>query len=157
MEVNATAACARMFEPRVEESGDRARGWRALPPIGLNGGQSMQMPLQITARDFPSCDALDARIRAKAAKLDETVRVKRGDVKTCELPQRGTVVRLLPEDGCGFSAPGEGETFYFSRGDVVHPWFEDLGIGSEAPFIAEAADNGRQAKRVSVGKYLASP
>lgn len=31
----------------------------------------MQVPLQITVRDFPQSDALEARIREKAAKLEE--------------------------------------------------------------------------------------
>src|SRR3954471_12507503 len=31
----------------------------------------MQLPLQITYRDLPHSDALDARIREKASKLDE--------------------------------------------------------------------------------------
>ena len=31
----------------------------------------MQTPLQITFRNFPSSDAVEARIRAKAAKLEE--------------------------------------------------------------------------------------
>ena len=31
----------------------------------------MQVPLQITVRDFPQSEALEARIREKAAKLDE--------------------------------------------------------------------------------------
>jgi ribosomal subunit interface protein len=33
--------------------------------------QAMQVPLQITVRDMPHSDALDARIREKAAKLGE--------------------------------------------------------------------------------------
>ena len=31
----------------------------------------MQLPLQITIRDFPQSEALEARIREKAAKLEE--------------------------------------------------------------------------------------
>jgi ribosomal subunit interface protein len=34
-------------------------------------GHFMQLPLQITIRDFPQSEALDARIREKAAKLEE--------------------------------------------------------------------------------------
>jgi ribosomal subunit interface protein len=34
-------------------------------------GHSMKLPLQITIRDFPQSEALEARIREKAAKLEE--------------------------------------------------------------------------------------
>jgi ribosomal subunit interface protein len=35
------------------------------------GGKSMQVPLQITTRDLPHSDALEAHIRDKVAKLEE--------------------------------------------------------------------------------------
>lgn len=178
----------------------------------------MQVPLQITVRDMPHSDALDARIREKAAKLgefhpnitscrvtveelrkhhhqgrhfrvsidvrvpsreivanrdhdedvyvalrdafdavkrqlEEEIRLKRGDVKTHDVSQHGSVARLFPEDGYGFIATPDGREFYFSRDNVVHPTFDDLGVGTEVQFVEEMADEGPQAKRVSVGKH----
>ena len=178
----------------------------------------MQVPLQITYRDMECSDALDARIRDKAAKLEEfhphlmscrvvveerhrhqhqgrqftlsidarvpghevlvnrdhhedvyvavrdafdaaarkledIARLQRGDVKTHELPQRGTVARLFPEEGYGFIETPDGRELYFSRENVVEPAFDQLAAGVHVQFIEEFAGEGRQAKRVSVGKH----
>ena len=180
----------------------------------------MQVPLQITVRDFPQSEALEARIREKAAKLEEfhphimscrvtveemrkhhhqgrhfqvsldlrvpgkeivanrahhedvyvalrdafdsakrqleeIARVKRGDVKVHEVPQRGTVARLLAEEGYGFIATPDGRELYFSRENVVHPTFERLEPGTPVQFIEELAAEGPQAKRVSAGRHQA--
>ena len=178
----------------------------------------MQIPLQITVRDLPHSEALEARIREKVAKLgefhprimscrvtveemrkhhhqgrhfqvsldlrvpgkeivanrahhedvyvalrdafdsakrqlEEIARVKRGDVKVHEVPQHGTVVRLLVQEGYGFIATPDGRELYFSRENVVHPSFDELVDGVEVQFIEEMAAEGPQAKRVSVGKH----
>lgn len=178
----------------------------------------MQVPLQITYRDMERSDALDARIRDKAAKLEEfhphivschvvveerhrhhqqgkqftvnidvrvpghevvinrdhhedvyvsvrdafdaagrkledLARVRRGDVKTHELPQRGTVARLFGDEGYGFIETADGRELYFSRENVVEPAFDQLATGTRVQFIEELAGEGRQAKRVSVGKH----
>jgi ribosomal subunit interface protein len=178
----------------------------------------MQVPLQITVRHMPVSDALEARIRDQAAKLEEfhpqliscrvtveeldkhqhqgrqfqvridahvpghevvasrdhhedvyvalrdafaaltrqleeDVRVKRGDVKVHDVPQHGRVARLLADEGYGFIATPDGRELYFSRANVVHPDFKDLAVGTEVQFIEEAAAEGPQAKRVSVGKH----
>ena len=178
----------------------------------------MQVPLQITVRDFPQSEALEARIREKAAKLEEfhpritscrvtveemrkhhqqgrhfqvsldmrvpgreivanrahhedvyvalrdafdsakrqleeIARVKRGDVKVHEVPQHGTVARLLAEEGYGFIATPDGRELYFSRENVVRPSFDELVDVLEVQFIEEMAAEGPQAKRVSVGKH----
>jgi len=178
----------------------------------------MQIPLQITLREMGHSDALEAKIRERAAKLEEfhprimscrvtveelrkhhhqgrhfqvkvdvhvpgrevvanlahdedvyvalrdafdsakrqleeVVRVKRGDVKVHELPQHGTVARLLPEEGYGFIATADGRELYFGRENVVHPTFDDLAVGTEVQFLEEMAEEGPQAKRISVGKH----
>lgn len=180
----------------------------------------MQVPLQITIRDVPHSDALEAHIREKAAKLEsfhpritscrvtieelrkhhhqgrefrvrvdvrvpgreivvdrdhhedvyvalrdafdsakrqleEVVREKRGDVKLHEMPQHGTVARLLANEGYGFIQTADGRELYFSRENVVHPPFEHLALGQEVQFIEELAAEGPQAKRVTVGKHHA--
>lgn len=181
----------------------------------------MQTPLQITFREVPRSDALEARIRAKAAKLDafhprimschvtveelrkhhhqgkhfrvsidlrvpgreivankdhdedvyvalrdafnsagrqleEAVRTKRGDVKVHEIAQRGRIRRLIADEGYGFIETADGRELYFAAENVVHPTFEQLEPGAEVQFIEEVADEGRQAKRVTVGKHHAA-
>jgi len=179
----------------------------------------MQNALQITFRDMPPSEALEARIRLKAAKLEkfksritscrvtveeshrhhsqgrhfgvrievhvpngqpvvatlkhdedvyvalrdafgsvrrrleEGIRETRGDVKAHETPQHGKVARVFTEEGFGFIQTDDGREFYFSRDNVVHPRFEELGSGVPVQFIEEAATEGAQAKRVSVGKH----
>jgi ribosomal subunit interface protein len=180
--------------------------------------KTMQASLQITVRHMPSSEALEARIRDQAAKLEEfhphlvscrvtveevdrhkhqgrqfrvridakvpgreivadrdhhedvyvalrdafaavarqleeDARVRRGDVKKHEVPQHGRVARLLAQEDYGFIATPDGREFYFSRDNVVHPSFDDLAVGDEVQFIEEAAAEGMQAKRVSVGKH----
>lgn len=178
----------------------------------------MREPLQINIHDMPHSAALEARIREKAAKLEEfhpniiscrvaveeahrhhrqgrefhvTVDVRvpghqvvanrdhdedvyvalrdafdsarreledvaredRRQVKAHELPQHGRIARLMPEDGVGFIETPDGRELYFSRENVVHPDFDSLEAGMAVQFIEELAGEGRQAKRVSVGKH----
>ncbi len=178
----------------------------------------MQIPLQITLREMAHSDALEAKIRERAAKLEEfhprimscrvtveelrkhhqqgrhfqvkvdvhvpgrevvanlthhedvyvalrdafdaakrqleeIVRLKRGDVKVHEVPQHGTVARLLPEEGYGFIATADGRELYFSRENVAYPTFDELAAGTEVQFLEEIAEEGPQAKRVSAGKH----
>ena len=96
-------------------------------------------------------DAFDSVKR----QLEETLRLKRGDIKVHEVALHGKVARLSPQEGIGFIVTSDGREFYFSRDNVVHPAFEDLVVGSEVQFIEEAAEEGPQAKRVSVGKHHA--
>jgi len=94
-------------------------------------------------------DAFDAAGR----KLEDVVRTMRGDVKVHEMPQHGRVARLFLEEGYGFIETADGREFYFSRDNVVEPSFDQLEIGTAVQFIEEVASEGRQAKRVSVGKH----
>ena len=178
----------------------------------------MQLPLQVTYRYMERSDALDARIRDKAAKLEafhphvtscrvsveerhrhhlqgkqftvsidlrvpghelvvnrdhhedvyvavrdafdaagrkleDLARLQRGDVKAHELPQRGRVARIYRDEGYGFIETADGRELYFGRDNVVEPSFEQLVAGSRVQFIEELAGEGRQAKRISVGKH----
>jgi len=178
----------------------------------------MQVPLQVTYRDMERSDALDARIRDKAAKLEEfhphliscrvvveerhrhqhqgkqftvtidarvpgqevlvnrdhhedvyvavrdafdaaarkledVARLQRGEIKAHEPSQRGTVARIFADEGYGFIETADGRELYFSRDNVVVPDFDQLAAGTRVQFIEELAAEGRQAKRVSVGKH----
>jgi cold shock CspA family protein len=94
-------------------------------------------------------DAFDAVKR----QLEETVRLRRGDVKAHETVQHGEVVRMFREDGHGFIRTADGRELYFSRENVVHPAFDELESGTLVQFIEEMGAEGLQAKRVSVGKH----
>ncbi len=94
-------------------------------------------------------DAFDAARR----RLEENIREQRGDVKLHEVPQHGTVARVFAADGCGFIQTADGRELYFSRENVVTPPFDALAPGTPVQFIEEAAAEGPQAKRVSVGKH----
>ncbi|OFZ71560.1 MAG: 30S ribosomal protein S30 [Betaproteobacteria bacterium RBG_16_64_9] len=178
----------------------------------------MKIPLQITIRDIPASDALEARIRKKAAKLEEfhpritrcrvmveearkhhhrgrqfsvrldvrvpgreiavtrehdedvyvalrdafddagrqledVAREMRGDIKAHDVPQHGKVTRLITDEGYGFIETEDGRELYFSRDNVMHPTFEELSYGTPVQFIEDWADEGPQAKRVSVGRH----
>ena len=93
-------------------------------------------------------DAFDAAKR----QLEDYGRRQRGDTKTHEGELHGQVARIFA-DGFGFIETQDGREFYFNRDNVVHPDFDKLEVGSEVQFIEEAAAEGLQAKRVSVGKH----
>ena len=94
-------------------------------------------------------DAFDSAKR----QLEEQVREARGDVKLHEAPQHGKVARLGRDEGFGFIETADGRELYFGRDNVVHPGFDELAVGAQVQFIEEAAAEGAQAKRVSVGKH----
>jgi len=94
-------------------------------------------------------DAFDAAKR----KLEDFARKQRGAVKAHEVPAHGRVARLFAEEGYGFIETPDGREFYFDRENVVTPSFEQLSVGAEVQFLEEAAGEGLQAKRISVGKH----
>lgn len=93
-------------------------------------------------------DAFDAARR----RLEDYGRRQRGDTKVHEGELHGHVARIFP-DGFGFIETEDGQEFYFNRDNVLHPDFDKLAVGNEVLFIEEAAGEGLQAKRVSVGKH----
>ena len=65
-------------------------------------------------------DAFDAARR----QIEDVLRRQRGAVKVHAEPQRGRVVRVLPEEGYGFIETAGGDELYFSRDNLVTPEFE---------------------------------
>jgi cold shock CspA family protein len=94
-------------------------------------------------------DAFDAAKR----QLEETVRVRRGDVKAHDVPQHGEIVRLFAEDGVGFLRAPDGRELYFGRDNVAHPAFDELQVGTQVQFVEDMGAEGPQAKRVTAGKH----
>ena len=94
-------------------------------------------------------DAFDAAKR----KLEDEIRMQRGDVKAHAVEEYGRVVRIMPDAGYGFIETPDGREVYFAAANVVTPAFEALEVGAEVQFIEEFGAEGRQAKRVSGGKH----
>lgn len=86
-------------------------------------------------------------------KLEDAVRSMRGQEKLHPVPLHGEVVRFAPERRCAFIRTPGGDEYYFGPENVAGVPFEHLQEGSQVQFIADVAGEGRQAKRVSVGKH----
>lgn len=85
--------------------------------------------------------------------LEDVVRQRRGQEKVHPRELHGEVVRLDDEGGFGFIRTPDGQEYYFGRDNLAGARFEQVQIGSAVQFIAEVAAQGRQAKRVSLGKH----
>lgn len=94
-------------------------------------------------------DVFDAAKRS----LEDELRQQRGEVKLHDVALRGRVARLDVVSGFGFIETAEGNEYYFSRDNVVKPTFDTLAPGTEVQFIVDYAAEGKQAKRVSIGKH----
>ena len=97
--------------------------------------------------------ALRDAFNAAGRKLEEHLRLQRGDIKTHPIVGHGRVRRLFPDEGHGFIESAEGRELYFARENVVDPAFEQLAVGTEVQYIEEMAQEGPQAKRVTAGKH----
>jgi cold shock CspA family protein len=81
-------------------------------------------------------------------RLQDYGRRQRGAVKLHQEAPHGRVVRLLPEEDCGFIEAPDGREIYFHKNSVLDPGFERLEIGSEVSFVEERGDRGPQASTV---------
>jgi cold shock CspA family protein len=64
-----------------------------------------------------------------------------------------SVARFDAEGRFGFIRTADGDEYWFSAENVVNEPFESMPVGTQVQFIPEVAGEGRQAKRVSVGKH----
>jgi ribosome-associated translation inhibitor RaiA/cold shock CspA family protein len=94
-------------------------------------------------------DAFDAAKR----RLEDELRLQRGQVKLHEVALHGHVARIDPEGGFGFIEGADGMQFYFNRDNVVEPAFEQLVPGTAVQFIGALEGDTPQAKRVTAGKH----
>jgi cold shock CspA family protein len=121
------------------------------------------MDLRVPGKEIvANCDhhedvyvALRDAFDAVKLQLKDAAREMRGDVKAHVVRQDGKVARLFADEGYGFIETADNRELYFTRGNVVHPTFDQLTSGSEIQFIEEIAAEGPQAKRISVGKHRA--
>jgi ribosomal subunit interface protein len=87
--------------------------------------------------------------------LQDSQRRDQGQVKTHTVPLHGEVVRFADEGRCGFIRTPEGDEYWFGPENVAGVPYEHVTVGMPVQFIPEVAAEGRQAKRVSVGKHTA--
>jgi ribosomal subunit interface protein len=85
--------------------------------------------------------------------LEDSVRLVRGQEKLHDTPLRGEVVRFADEGRCGFIRTPDGDEYWFGPDNVAGVPFEHLELGTQVQFVPEVAAEGRQAKRVSIGKH----
>jgi len=85
--------------------------------------------------------------------IEDAVRRIRGQEKLHPGTLHGEVVRLVPEERHGFIRTPDGDEYYFGADNVVGVPFEHVQAGAQVQFIPELAGQGKQAKRVSLGKH----
>jgi len=94
-------------------------------------------------------DAFNALLR----QLETYTRRRRGDVKTHEHADvSGHIAKLFFDEAYGFIDGIDGNEYYFSPTNVVHPAFDQLNIGDSVHFIPTPADDGLQAHHVTKHK-----
>ena len=94
-------------------------------------------------------DAFDAMRR----RLEDSVERTRGDEKLHPTPLHGEVVRFADDARSGFIRAADGDEYWFGPDNVVGIPFEHLALGMAVQFLPELAGQGRQAKRISIGKH----
>ncbi len=95
---------------------------------------------------------------AVARRLEDTVRERRGDVKTHESEAHGHVARIFAEEGYGFIEAANGDEVYFHSHAVANDGFAALEVGCQVRYNAEIGEKGLQATIVKpIGKHHPVP
>jgi ribosomal subunit interface protein len=97
--------------------------------------------------------ALRDGFEAAKRKLKDYAHRLRGETKSHDTEYIGEVVRVFPDEGYGFIRRTDGDELYFSADNLVNTTLGQLREGEAVKFIEEAAAEGLQAKRVSVGQH----
>jgi cold shock CspA family protein len=97
-------------------------------------------------------DAFDAMRR----QIEDAVRRDQGQVKAHAVPLHGEVARLVDDGRYGFIRGADGEQYYFGADNVVDTPWQHLREGMAVQFIPALGAEGRQARRVSLGKHAAT-
>ena len=92
--------------------------------------------------------AVREAFEAARRQLQDVRRRQRGAVKIHEHAPRGRIVKLSPDENCGFIAAADGHEVYFHRNSVLNAGFDRLDIGHEVVFVEEMGDRGPQASTV---------
>ena len=98
--------------------------------------------------------AIRDAFNAVRRQLQDEVNIKRGRVKSHDVPSHGKISEIHAAEGYGKITDSDGREIYFHRNSLVKADFDDLELGSEVRFEEEAGDKGPQASSVHlVGKH----
>jgi cold shock CspA family protein len=89
--------------------------------------------------------ALRESFDAVRRRIEDLVRVRRGDVKRHRRALHGRIARLASGEGFGFLRTPDGREVYFNARSVVGESFEGLRVGDTVAFAEEGGDEGEQA------------
>lgn len=111
-----------------------------------------------TPREHASDEKIELAIReafdTARRRIEDSVRVRRGEVKQHETPTHGRISRLDPLEGFGHLATSDGRELYFHRNSVLDVPFEALEVGMEVSFHEQQGQRGPQASTVRpVGRH----
>jgi ribosome-associated translation inhibitor RaiA/cold shock CspA family protein len=115
-----------------------------LPGHELNVGHQRHEDAYVALRDA---------FNAMRRQVEEAVQRMRGEEKLHAVPLHGKVARLIDDGRYGFIAGNNGDEYYFAAENVVDTPFEHLREGAAVQFLPELGAQGRQARRVSLGRH----
>ena len=88
--------------------------------------------------------------------VQDSARRVQGHEKLHATPLHGEVVRFGDEGRCGFIRALDGDEYWFGPENVAGAPFDHLQVGTQVQFIPDVAAQGRQAKRITIGKHSIS-
>jgi len=116
--------------------------------ISVNRGKDLHH-----AHEDPYVAVRDA-FTAAERQLKKLVTVRRGDIKSHDVPPHGHVAKIYPEQDYGIIQTSDAREIYFHRNSVLGENFDSLDIGAEVRFNETTGDEGPQASSVHVvGKH----
>ena len=99
--------------------------------------------------------ALNDAFKRARRRLQDEVRVMRGEIKVHAEPPLGTVTALDEDGGFGFLEAADGREIYFHRNSVLNDGFRKLAVGTRVSFAESIGDKGPQASTLKiVGKQV---
>lgn len=88
--------------------------------------------------------------------LSDYLQLVRGEVKRhVPAAQEGEVLRVMPEEDCGFIATRDGSEVYFHKNSVLNGGWQRIAAGDRVRFHAEQGDKGPQASTVHLVAHKA--
>lgn len=94
--------------------------------------------------------ALHDAFHACRRRLEDHVRLARGQVKSHVGSAQGRIARVFPDEGFGFIETPDAREVYFHRNSIVEGDFVNLREGDPVWFAEEPGDKGPQATSVHV-------
>jgi cold shock CspA family protein len=94
--------------------------------------------------------AIRDAFHAARRRLQDYLRIERGDIKAHEGPPHGKIVALVRDQDFGRIATPDGREVYFHRNSVLNADFDALEPGTPVWFDEERGDEGPQASSVHV-------